>query len=424
MCRTLESSPEQWSRRAGEARIVHLHEVRTITPSAVDMSSSIDEQQFQEAFGESLASTLDLQTWETGSDLGELYGRLEREVEEALRQENRVIEQVRATVFPRLRDRPGAPPGAGVYQTRVARIEELHRFLFSGQVEACDGTSVVHDTLPITIAQIGVCLVSYHGDQGAWVHRLFRRDLRMGSTDPVNEALELLERRRERSGSDERQGRDRLSELARRGIMTYAERAVLLHRATAPWRMGHGSPAPYELLTGSGMVRLLDASLDLLTELVLRHQRFVFVPSESRDRMLRTIGNALRPLEYAIIETQQTSIERLLTGHYTGEWAQRRPRLQQFAQEVGSRIVVGVYRASALAPAQVFYAHVEHAHTAAQIAIADSTLHEHRGFPMLIDLADLICRGTFDPGALSGLTQSVYVQAGEPFRYLAERKTR
>jgi len=44
-------------------------------------------------------------------------------------------------------------------------------------VEACDGTCSVHDTLPLTITQIGVCLVSYLGEQGAWGHRLFRRDL-------------------------------------------------------------------------------------------------------------------------------------------------------------------------------------------------------------------------------------------------------
>jgi hypothetical protein len=42
--------------------------------------------------------------------------------------------------------------------------------------------------------------------------------------------------------------RDRFSELGRRGIMSYAERAVLLHRSQAPWRLGHGHPAPYELL--------------------------------------------------------------------------------------------------------------------------------------------------------------------------------
>jgi hypothetical protein len=353
-----------------------------------------------------------------------LYGRLEREIEEALRQENRVRDRIRELVFPRLRSRPGAPRGAGVWQARVEAVQQAHRFLFAGHIEACDGTSVVHDTLPVTIAQIGVCLVSYHGDQGAWTHRLFRRDLRVGGLDPVDEALELLERRQRRSDKDERGARDSLSDLARRGIMTYAERAVLLRKATAEWRMGHGNPAAYELLTGSGMAGLVDASLDLLNDLVMRHQKFVFVPSAPADRMLLTIGNALYPLEYAIIDTLHGYVERLLAGHYTGEWAKLRPRLEAFAHDVAPRIVVGVYRASALAPPHVFYAHVDHAHHAAHIAVSDSTLHEHRGFPTLIDLAHLVCSCTFDPAVFTGLTQSVYVHAGEPFRYLAERQTR
>ena len=39
---------------------------------------------------------------------------------------------------------------------------------------------------------------------------------------------------------------------------------------------------------------------------------------------------------------------------------------------VASKVVVGLYRATRLAPAQVFYAHEDHAHLAAHIAIADS----------------------------------------------------
>jgi hypothetical protein len=90
-----------------------------------------------------------------------------------------------------------------VYEVGVEHLERVHNgLLFNGGVEACDGTSVVHDTLPITIAQIGVTLVSYRGDQGSWVHRLYRRDLRVSGVDPVDEALELLERRHERAGFD------------------------------------------------------------------------------------------------------------------------------------------------------------------------------------------------------------------------------
>lgn len=385
----------------------------------------IDQQTFEDATGERLSTVLDLDTWHRGEDLGALYERLEATVRDAVGQEDRIREGVRARIFPALRTRPGAPPGAGVYRSTVADIERVHRgLLFRGAVEACDGTSVMHDTLPVTIAQIGVCLVSYQGDQGSWVHHLFRRDLWLGGADPVEEALQILERRKDRAGLDIATPRDTLSDLGRRAIMAYAERAVLLQRTTARWRMGHGNPLAYELLTGSGMVEVVERSIDLLYALILGHQRFVFVPSAPSARHLLTIGNALQPLEYAIVESAERYLDNVFSGHYRGDWAHLRHKLTDFKREIGPRVVIGLYRASPLAPAQLFYAHRDHVHEAALIALADSTFIEHRGFPALIDLADAVCRGTFDPASFTASTQLAYVEAGEAFRYLAERQTR
>lgn len=394
-------------------------------PPIVADQPPVDSEEFEAAFGESLARTLDLDTWEPGENLAALYQRLEHEVEEAVKQENRIRERIRREVFPRLRSRSAAPRGAGVYQATVPDLEKVHRgLLFNGLVEACDGTSVMNETLPIGIAQIGVCLASYQGDRGSWVHRMFRRDLRVGGMDPVDEALEILDRRRDESSFEGSTRRDSLSELARRGIMAYAERAVLLRKSSAPWRMGHGSPAPYELLTGSGMRDLLSSGLDLMDELISNHKRFVFVPSAG-NRMLLTIGNALRPMEYAIVDTMEDVITRILDrGHYRGAWADIVGRVRRFGADTGSQVVIGVFRASTMAPAQVFYAHIDHAHEAALIALADSALQEHRGFPMLIDLAHTVCAATFGGDAIKDLTKLAYVEVGEPYRYLTERQTR
>jgi hypothetical protein len=126
-------------------------------------------------------------------------------------------------------------------------------------VEACDGTSVMHDALPVTIAQIGVCLVSYQGDQGSWVHRLYRRDLWLGGMDPVEEALELLERPAALAGW-------KLSHRATRSAISAAARSrptpSALSSSSAHGGHGsasHGHPLAYELLTGSGMVGIWSA---------------------------------------------------------------------------------------------------------------------------------------------------------------------
>ena len=215
--------------------------------SVQDPRSSIPE--FEESYGESFQKTLDLSTWTLGENLADTYDRLEKEITEAITQSRRSRKAVRDTLFSRISEAPFAPKNAGVYQARSKDLEMIHRgLLFNGGVEACDGISVVHDTIPLTITQIGVCLVSYNGQQGSWAHRLYRRDLRSRVSDPVEEVLTLLERRERRESVG--QGEEQLSELARRGIMTYAERAILKEKSSAQWRMGHGNPAPYELLTG------------------------------------------------------------------------------------------------------------------------------------------------------------------------------
>ncbi len=391
----------------------------------ITVKQQIEPSGFEAAYGEPFSRTLDLDTWTQGEDLWVTYNRLEQEVAEALAQEDQYRKQIRRLVFSQLGNAPGAPPNAGVYRINPKDLERIHfGLLFNGGVEACDGISVVHDTIPLTITQIGVCLVSYNGEQGAWMHRLFRRDLRARLSDPVEEVLTVLSRREKR----EAQGLEgeQLSELARRGIMAYAERAILREKSNASWRMGHGSPAPYELLTGlwSSQYERIRISLDLIRWYVLEHKRFVFVPSAPRKRHLLTIGNALNPMEFAIVQTLEPDIENMIDkGGYRDE-SRVRPAMREFCNEVAPKVVVGLYRVWEGAPPYLFYAHVDYAEIAAHIVMADSLLQEHRGFPMLIDLADTVCKTTFGVETLLPSVETAYVEAGQPFRYLGERETR
>lgn len=387
-----------------------------------DVEPMIGADAFASAYGESLDATLNIDSWQTGGDLEGLYQRLEAEVHDAVKIENTMRETIRREIFPRLRARPGVPKGAGCYRATPTDIQHVHRsLLFNGAVEACDGTSVEHDTLPVTITQIGVCAVSYQGDQGSWAQRLYRRDLRASTGNALDDLLALLDNRAQR-GSTDADERGRLSDLARRGIMTFAERAVLAYKSQSPWRVGHGNPTPYELLTGSGSMELLDKSMAAMRELILQHRKVLFVPSAPSDRRWITLGQALNPLEFAILETITDRMKAVVgVGHYSKEYKRK---AEQFCDEIGPQVVLGVYRASAAAPPYLFFAHVDHACEAALIAMADSVLQEHRGFPMLIDLADMICRTTFGNDIFNSAVQMAYTHAGEPFRFLNERQTR
>lgn len=370
--------------------------------------------EFDRAFGEQFADTLDLATWRPGEDLLNAYSRIEQEVEQAIAREGEYARTVRSVVFPQLAEQPQAPACAGVFSADPVALEQVHRgLLFSGQVEACNGNCVVHQTLPLSITQIGVCLVSYQGRQGTWAHRLFRRDLRERMGDPVEEVLAVLERRE--SSRDE----GPLSELARRGIMNYAERAILMHHSEAQWRMGHGHIIPFELLSGfwASSAANLRRSLDLFNAYA-EHGRFVFVPDSVRRKHLLMIGNALRPREYAIVETVEMELQRLIaSGHYRDESGVR-PALEEFCRDMAPRFVIGVYRVFGAAPPFVFYAHADQAHTAAHIAIADSMLQEVRGFPLLIDLADTVCRTTLGADSLLPTVQTAYAGAGDALQAL------
>jgi hypothetical protein len=390
----------------------------------------LEGDEFRAAFGEPLDRTLDLATWQPGDDLAALYERLEREIAGAVEQEDRIRERIRAELFPYVFKRPGAPYSAGVYRADLPTIERVHRgLLFTGAVEACDGTSLIHDSLALTIAQIGVSLVSYRGDQGTWVQRLFRRDLRVAGLDPVGEAMALLEKRRMRAAQEDSSA-DRLSDLSRRGIMAYAERAILCRKSSAAWRVGHGNPVSTELLAGGGLIidgrmPLLEESIAVWRELLAGHKKWLYVPSSPSNRVLLTLGNALYPLEYALVDSPLRSLLDFIEYNLPQSRAiYPRDEAMQFVEEVGPQIVIGVYRASAAAPPYMFYAHRDYAHEAALIALADSVLQEHRGFPMLIDLADSVCRTTFGLDTFSAAIREAYVEAGVPFRYLGEREMR
>lgn len=394
---------------------------------------------FEESFGEPLLHAINLKSWREGVNLIREYARVEREVEQAVAFEGVQERRVRDEVFPTISFKNGMPNEAGHYHhLTTADIKDVHRgLLFNGGVACCDGTHQAHDTLALTIHQIGVCLVSYTGNQGSWSTRLFRRDLREEKGDPVDLMHELLERRGRRAGLNQPDRRDGLSELAQRAVMSFAEAQVLLEEPKPPavWRLGHGSPAPYQLLAGAGNPDMVIESIKVLRRLIDGHRKFVYVASESGDRDYLQFGQALRPLEYLILGTLDDRIDEFVRSitfggkvtvdaRWDGELLSPEKWVLRFQKDVASKVLVGVYRASAMAPPQMFYAHRDHFRLAAAIAIADSVLLPTRGFPMLIDLADRTCASVYGGGSLRDMTDAAYARHGAGIRYTSERANR
>ena len=87
---------------------------------------------------------------------------------------------------------------------------------------------------------------------------------------------------------------------------------TLTRVSKAPWRMGHGSPAPYQLLAGAGSPDVAIESIKVMRDLIQGHKQFVFVASESGERDLLMLGQALRPLEYLIVDTLDTRLNEFI----------------------------------------------------------------------------------------------------------------
>ncbi len=384
---------------------------------ALDVSA-----EYRRVTGEAIESTLDIDSWLPADRYIETIGRLQAEIDASLQDVAATNAAIREKILPALKSRPGRPSCGGHYKTDVAALRETHRdVLFNGLVCAADGTSLVFQTLPLTIVQVGVAAVNYMGDNGTWGHRIYRRDVRLQADDAIEQALAALEHQAQRDENAEP-----MSDMLRRAMMTFGERVVLADKTNKPWRMGHGNPLPKELLTGSGFPEVITMSVPVLRRLLLENEQVVFVPSSTGNMLLRTIGDALLPLEYAIVTDFDDYLRKLVDqGHYgTQRFGEAKALLDEFVRDIRHELVMGVYRVSPHSPAQVFFCHKNKAHEAAHIAMADSLLVEYRGFPMLLDIADHLCGGMFPSDALVRPAAAAYASGAQPTQYASERSTR
>jgi hypothetical protein len=194
--------------------------VAHVTPAIelpVSRPSGATAEAFEACFREPLERVLNLATWSCGEDIAREYQRVADAIDRAVKAETEHEVRVREHVVKKLQTFAGAPPEAGHWPVPLEEIRDTHAgLLFNGATDCCDGTVQKHESLALTIYQIGACLVSYAGNRGSWSTQLFRRDLNRPRGDPVAETVTLLEARAHRGGLNQPDRRDGLSELAER----------------------------------------------------------------------------------------------------------------------------------------------------------------------------------------------------------------
>lgn len=385
-----------------------------LRPAAFEHDRVLPAAEIERALGQTVQAALDLQGWKDNGGLEDLLTRVHDYVTSSARAESRLRGDIRRHVLQALPDFPDAPAQAGVYTVTQRHLRDAYRnLLLRGGVTAVQGACTGHDGLAATLVCIGVSLVRYDGALNSWQTTFLRHDYGLSSGNTVEELRAFLNRRARRDG------RDTLTYLLRRGFMAAAERKTLLERTTSRWRFGHGLPAPLELLTGSGCMALIDEVLPVLERLLLQETRWVFLPSTLSSPALTTLANALDAGQLAIFQKGKPSLEAMVeTGTYEAGYKRR---VEAFAARAGEAFVVGGFRATRYAPAQLFVAHADHALEAGVIAMADAALQPHRGFPLLLDLAGLSAKVGLGVEVFQGVVETAYARAGASGLFASER---
>ena len=380
---------------------------------------------FQQAFGVDFNDTIDIDKWNSGFDLAKFIPKIEEDWIKVKSRQSSNQKTIRESFFPRIKELARVPH-AGLCEN-VSEIKDLVEkvqkgFLFNGAVTACASTIASYQTVPLTISQIGVCLINYERQSGTYTHTLIRSpELRYENSDSLKNLVNLFERRK---NEDDGQNKERkMSEIAVRGIRAYMERLLLLERKNekSKWILGNGEPMPHELMRGfwAGKREQSEKSLGLIKKIV-EHQRFVYVQGCEKFEDLWMFGDALLPFEYLVIDSLENILtQRIISGNI-------RPPIRDdymnFAKEIGSKIVQGIYRVSSQGEPQIFYGHIDHIRTAALVAMADSIFQLYRGRPMLLDLASNICQMSFNQNDLVSTIHQASIRAEKKLRITADFK--
>jgi hypothetical protein len=396
---------------SGDPERVQPPATEPLPPVGTDPDAPTPTPEIEKALGQTISSALDFANWEQSSGLPGL-GKAQEYLTKSVKEQGRILQGIRKHLLNELASFPNAPLGAGVYRAKEEDLRVARRtILLSGRMTAARGASVGHDGLAASLVSVGICLTKYDGQIRSWRTMFLRHDCDIRTNDTVEEIRAYLNQqaRRSRVGPGAA-GHDNISRLMRRAFQSAAERKSLLEKAGPGWRMGYGVPAPYDLLTGSGSMGLIDAVLPILEDLLLGEKRWVFVPDSLSSRAFSVIAAGLPPGHLAIIQKAKPTFDAIVDkGHYDSAY---RAKIRKFVDKAGDAIVIGGFRATPFAPPQLFFAHAEHAVHAGLVAMADAELQPHRGFPLLLELAGISCKTSLGIEAFQGMVESTYAKAG------------
>lgn len=264
-----------------------------------------------------------------------------------------------------------------------SQLKAAEKMLVKSNVVGVDGTFAEYQVSSYGIyARIGIVATTYNQERAEIVEQdFFDRFI------PYNVAQVSVE-----------QELNTLRDLVRRdgilkrthieGIMLYKERAMAQNRKEV-WKLVQGEIFPFGLRMGLGYLRALQPTLKLMEEIFLSKNVIAVEGSTKDDPVYAKLGAALHNGEYVSVHTYDEDLDDFLKNAHFTDLSGDEKSFRTFINDLGALYIKGMYKVKKRAYA--FYAHREVFDKAAAIVIRDSMFRPVRGFPLLLDYADIIC---------------------------------
>jgi hypothetical protein len=377
---------------------------------------------------ETIAETIDFQqsidkaNWKTPGEHYQLMPQVTRKkVDNIVQSDENMRAELRKNYFPKLQ-----AAGSIILGQRDRQYVKLlqEKRLLPGRVFAADGTIARYETLSMVGAQIAVSRVGYKGSTGQFVSNIVHWGQEVGRSINIQELLHALRSRGKLA-------KQKMNNMLLQTIMEYKEREILLELGPDTFKLIQGPIFPYEMIVGGGQANTLKMCLELLGKLI-DDGSYATIVSASTNRDLLVLGMALEPGEYAIIRDGKTILDTFLaSANFTNAEEpdyDNKSEIEiftEFSDIYGPRVVEGVLRAHHLSRPYVFYCNKNKLDEAAHMLFADAEHTGPRGFPLLIDLADQYCSGSFKSSEYTAYMNAEFARAsGGSAMYYSERSTR
>jgi hypothetical protein len=169
-----------------------------------------------------------------------------------------------------------------------------------------------------------------------------------------------------------------------------------------------------------------------IIEALIDDGHYATIVSSSTDIELLDLGLALDAGEYLVTGTgTEVLADFLASAHYSMqrivEYGNRSQIdiFKDFMTAYGPRVVQGVLRAHRMSRPYVFFCNADRVEEAVHILLADAANTGSRGFPLLLDLADQYCSGSFKASEYTAHMNAEFARAsGGSAVYHSERSTR